>query len=199
MKTTPDAGVVAVTFAAVLTNATPFEPHVDAVPFPMRCKRALGAGVLLPIDRVAVLEYLNDLGIPAPEGGGSALYDRCPAVELHDSRCCYVNSVDGGDMNVHCLGGHGGDGPKHWTMSQLAVLAGLATGAGDVFEGFDPMTDLPVTDAAIEFIRHQLDDWSEASVEAVLELWTREWARTEAARLNRAGIACAGSTACHRW
>jgi hypothetical protein len=183
LKSTPDAGVVPVNVSATLTNAVPFNAKPGAVPFPFRGLTALACGLLGAADRGTIREYLEDRGTPAPDECGSALYDRCPITDVHDSRCCYVNVAADGEISAHCLGGHDGEGEKHWGESQLAALAGVATGANRV-ERFDPLRHLPVTRAAVQYIRFRLVSWQTPYVDAFVQLWMREWARREAQRLS---------------
>jgi hypothetical protein len=183
IKTT-DTGVITVRFTPTLTNSVPFEAKVDAVRFPIRIKRALGGGMLGAGDREAIRDYLDERGIPAPEEAGSQLYDRCPVVDLHDSKCCYVNVGAEGEITAHCLGGHDGEGEKHWAESQLAALAGVVTTGVNLIQGFDPLLDLPVTAACLEYIRASLAGSSKAEADAVVDLWKAEWACREAAKLD---------------
>ncbi|WP_438033714.1 hypothetical protein [Sorangium sp. So ce204] len=145
LKTTT-SGVVAVNFAAQLANPVALAPVVQAVPFPRRLQRQLGAWSPSPADREQIREFLAQVGIPAPDEPGKALYAACPASEEHDSKCCYVNVHEGGAINVTCLGGHGGEGKKHWSERDLLLLAGGEAAAGNA--SFDLMRDLPVTWAA---------------------------------------------------
>ena len=80
----------------------------------------------------------------------------------------HVNVAPEGAITVHCCGGHDGQGPKHWNEMQLADAAGAAVGRA-VVERFDPMRDLPVTDASQQYIRYRLRDWSAQHVAAVLD------------------------------
>ncbi len=180
-----DGVAVPVAFHAALTNAVPFEATVASVPFPFRVRRALGSGALAPADRKLVREYLDDHGIPAAEDAGSMLYASCPAVEVHGSACCYVNTAEDGEVNAHCLGGHDGEGAKHWSETQLADLAGagIHTTVGTV-PRFDPLRHLPVTSFAVKFVRFRLSGWPLVDVDAVVHLWTLEWARRDKERLK---------------
>lgn len=178
LKTTP-AGIENIAFLARQTNSEPFTATCDAVPFPHRVARALGAGGADASARRRIREYLEDLGIPAPEEPGHDLYAACPDAPAHDSACCYVNVAEDGAISAHCLGGHGGEGERHWNEGRLAELAGAALGDA-VTERFDPLRHLPVTNAAIQYIQHRLARWARVEVDAVVLIWARAVARREA-------------------
>ena len=177
LKTT-ESGVENVAFLAQQSNGEPFTPTYDSAPFPHRVARALGAGGADASARRTIREYLEDLGIPAPEDPGHELYAACPDVPAHDSACCYVNAAADGEISAHCLGGHGGEGPRHWSEGRLADLAGAAAGDAAT-ERFHPLRHLPVTNAAIQYIKHRLGDWSRVQVDAVVFIWSHAVARRE--------------------
>lgn len=177
LKTTT-SGIVEVNFTAQFANPVALVPTVDAVPFPRRILRRLGAWSPSPADRERIRDCLAELGIAAPEEPGHALYAACPAIEEHNTKCCYVNMRDGGAIDVTCLGGHCGEGKKHWTERDLLFLAGGEAAAGDAT--FDPMHDLPVTWAARELLEHKLRDWPTPLRDAAFEVWIHEKARLEA-------------------
>jgi hypothetical protein len=183
IKTT-GAGVVTVKLSTTLTNSVPFDANVHTVRFPDRIRHALGGGVPGAGDREGIRDYLEERGIPAPDEAGSQLYDRCPVVDLHDTKCCYVNVGATGEVSAHCLGGHDGEGDKHWTELQLATLAGVVTSGTNLIQRFDPLLELPVTAASLEYIKARLAGWSKPEIDAVVELWQTEWARGEAAKLH---------------
>jgi len=184
---TSASGVVAVNFTAQLANPVALAPAVEAVPFPRRILRRLGAWSPSPADRERIRDYLAELGIAAPEEPGHALYAACPVIEEHDTKCCYVNMRDGGAIDVTCLGGHGGEGKKHWAERELLLLAGGEAAAGDAT--FDPMRDLPVTWAAQELFEHKLRDWPKPLRDAAFETWIEEKARHEAGVIEAVGEA----------
>jgi hypothetical protein len=74
-------------------------------------------------ERSVVEAYLESIGIAAPQAGsGSVLYSRCPLKE-HSSRKAYVNKRPDGRISVYCLGGHDGEGHRHWSERDLLQLA----------------------------------------------------------------------------
>ncbi|WP_437723623.1 hypothetical protein [Sorangium sp. So ce861] len=179
LKTTT-SGVVAVDFTAQLANPVALAPVVEVVPFPRRVQRQLGAWNPSPSDRERIRDYLAEVGIPAPEDSGKALYAACPASEEHehDSKCCYVNVHEGGAIKVTCLGGHAGEGEKHWSERDLLLLAGGEAAADSA--SFDLMRDLPVTWAAKQLFEDRLRDWSPSLRGAAFATWMYEKALREA-------------------
>ncbi len=177
LKTTT-SGVVAVNFTAHLANPIALAPAIEAVPFPRRVLRRLGAWSPSPGHREQIRDYLAERGVAAPEEPGHALYAACPVSEEHDTKCCYVNVRDGGAIDVTCLGGHGGEGKMHWSERDLLLLAGGETNADAAT--FDPLEDLPVTWAAREIFEHRLRDWSAPLRAAAFEIWVYEKALREA-------------------
>ena len=186
-KSTP-GGTVRVAYPAVQTNAVPLDATAGALPFPGRLLRLLGSSACTAGERELIREYLDELGISAPDPGTSFLYATCPAVELHDTPCSYVNVDEAGRISVHCLGGHGGEGAKHWSERDLVRLAGAHLDEDSVNEAFDPLTDLPITAATIEYVKFQLRDWSELEQEAAVQVLAREWARRESRGLVNPNI-----------
>ncbi|WP_437656749.1 hypothetical protein [Sorangium sp. So ce1182] len=177
LKTTT-SGVVAVDFTAQLANPVALAPVVEVVPFPRRVQRQLGAWNPSPSDRERIRDYLVEVGIPAPEDPDKALYAACPVSEEHDSKCCYVNVHEGGAIDVTCLGGHAGEGKKHWSERDLLFLAGGEAAADSA--SFDLMRDLPVTWSAKQLFEHRLRDWPPPLREAAFATWMYEKALREA-------------------
>ncbi|UQA61440.1 hypothetical protein [Polyangium aurulentum] len=175
---TTASGVILVDFKAQLANPIPLTSDIASVPFPRRVMRALGGWSPAPADRERIREYLAEMGIPAPESAGHALYAACPVSEEHDSKCCYVNVDDNGAISVTCLGGHGGEGKKYWSEANLLMLAAGDAAAGEAT--FDPFKDLPVTWAARELFEYKLRDWPAPLRHASFEVWVHEKARLEA-------------------
>src|SRR5262249_1769875 len=130
-----------------------------------------------PGDRERIRDHLAELGIAAPEEPGHALYAACPGSDEHDANCCYVNVRDSGAIDITCLGGHGGEGKKHWAERDLLLLAGGEDAAGDA--SFDPMRDLPVTWSAVELFEHKLRGWPAPLRDAAFETWIEEKGRRE--------------------
>ncbi|WP_438040244.1 hypothetical protein [Sorangium sp. So ce128] len=177
LKTTT-SGVVTVNFTAHLANPVALAPVVEVVPFPRRLQRQLGAWSPSPADREQIREFLAQAGIPAPDEPGHALYAACPVSEEHDSKCCYVNVCEGGGVHVTCLGGHGGEGKKHWSERDLLLLAGGEAAAGNA--SFDLMRDLPVTWAAQQLFEHKLRDRPAPLRHAAFTAWMYDKALREA-------------------
>ena len=122
LKSTPN-GVVPVEFEARLVNPI-LLPLSAASGLPQRIASLLGSREeVSPLMRRRIDEYLEEIGIPAPETEGFVLYDRCPVCDQHDAKCCYVNRRADTSIYVHCLGGHGGEGEKSWTERKLFSLA----------------------------------------------------------------------------
>ena len=180
LKTCPDGTVIDVDFPAHQSNSSALIAEPTAFPFPYRLLRALGDSTCSPGERTHIRDYLEQLGIPAPAPGESVLYASCPICELHDSRCCYVNVAEDGTISAHCVGGHDGEGEKHWTERQLAVLASVHSGADIVTESFRPLRDLQVTLGSIKYIVFRLSGWSAVERDAAITIWTSEMARREA-------------------
>ncbi len=179
-----EAGIIPVTYAATLMNPVPFDGSPTSVPFPFRVRRALGSGAVSEAERTRLREYLDELGIPAPEEPGHLLYAACPASPSHDSPCTYVNVNDAREISLHCVGGHDGTGAKHYTETQLADLAHATCTAEPATTRFDPLTHLPVTPGAVEFIHQALRTWSPVLVESVVFTWMMEHARREVLRFE---------------
>ena len=173
--------IVPVTFKATQANGTPFAPTPEAAPFPLRVRRALGAGDVGAVGRKLIRDYLEDRGIPASdELGDSLLYDACPASDAHSSKCCYVNVTDDGTIVVCCLAGHEGEGRKVWHEPDLLALAAPEAEHEPGVRGFDPLRHLPVTGAAVQFITFKLQGWPGPLVDASMRLWRLEHARRDA-------------------
>ncbi len=84
---------------------------------------SLGGGAVSDDERCEIEAYLDGRGIPAPPvGARSPLYSRCP-LKQHNTGKTYVNRHADGRITVHCLGGHAGAGPQHWTEQNLLELA----------------------------------------------------------------------------
>ncbi|MDC0749959.1 hypothetical protein [Polyangium mundeleinium] len=177
IKTTA-RGQVSVDFKAQLANPIPLTSDISSVPFPRRVMRALGGWSPAPADREKIRDYLIEMGIPAPESPGHALYAACPVSDEHDSKCCYVNVDDIGAVSMTCLGGHAGEGRKYWSEANLLMLAGGDAAVGEAI--FDPFKHLPVTWAARELFEYKLRDWPASLRHAAFDVWVREKARLEA-------------------
>lgn len=186
LKSTPD-GVVLVNGEAALANSD-LLPSNFAKGLPIRLAALIGSkGVLTASQINHVEEYLDRLGIPAPASEGHRLYDRCPASMHHSKKCCYVNRRSDGDIFVHCLAGHGGEGPKSWPSSTLFGLASeTALGVPEI----DPLRDIPLTKAGRDYLAHRLAPLDPEAVspekssliKAACEIWLEEKADTYAAR-----------------
>jgi hypothetical protein len=189
-KSCPD-GVRDVDFPAVQTNPVPLQVAAAwTTTLPKLVARAItGTLTLTPGERTIVEDYLVEIGIPAPDEPGHALYSACPLKADHSSKSCFVNRREDGSIHVHCLSGHGGEGAKDWNEHSLFALAtGRALPEGHI----DPVRDIPVTWAGEALVRHKLRAEFSAShdidqrVQAGAELWQLARAEYDVARWLRA-------------
>jgi hypothetical protein len=156
VKKTTDDGIIDVCFPATQPNASPLSVDEIEPELPPRLARALAdERRLTDSERDDVEEWLADLGIPAPEGNGQrALYQSCPASDQHTKACCYVSRRDTGAIDVTCLGGHGGDGHKYWSESDLYALV---SGNDRSASRLDAVRDIPPTWAGFEYLRTRVE------------------------------------------
>lgn len=166
LKTT-SAGLVEVSNPARVANITPLDPALDSIPFPERVRAHISDARLSPDARQAVEDFLAENGMAAPESPGSHLYACCPDA-THDTDCCYVRRSDAGVLSVVCLGGHGGEGARRWSESQLAALAGID--ARSATTGTDILTDVPLTWATMKLVTVRLAHLTAQELGAVSDL-----------------------------
>ena len=166
LKTT-DTGLVEVNFQALLSNPKPLDPALAGLVFPERFRSILSDSRLTPDARQAVEDYLSDSGTPAPDEPGSRLYQSCPD-STHDDPCTYVRREETGEVRIVCLGGHGGEGTKRWSENRLAVLAGVDVKT--VEAGFDIVSDVRMTWAAVRLVEHRLAGMPAVVVRAVVDV-----------------------------
>ena len=145
-----------VDFPAAQANPTPLAlGDFDFISLPARLRQSWGAGATVSApEREMVEQYLEDLGLPAPdEAGTNFRYSRCPNEDSHSTPCCHVYRNADGTISVYCHASHGGEGKLHWSEHNLLVLA-----QGGLVEGqrIDAVRDLPATWAGRSLRGHLL-------------------------------------------